>query len=111
MKSLAFFAAIGVCASAWLAHAAEPTASKQPATVSQAPANADARHSAAKDGYWCRATNGRWVWVPSRSGAPQALTGARRSFSFSSIYYGDDGKPLRIGGIDWYLNGRGPFSD
>ena len=28
-----------------------------------------------------------------------------------AIVYVPDGHPMRIGGIDWYLNGRGPFSD
>ncbi len=110
MKLLAAIAAIGVCASAWLANAGEPAAIKKPGTLSQASTTANASNATTKDGRWCRTTNGSWVWVPSAANTPQVLTG-RRFPNLSSIYYSDDGKPLRIGGIDWYLNGRGPFSD
>ena len=64
-------------------------------------------------GCWCRTPDGRWLWVTGTRELPNGQT-AMRTYSYyrpPATIYGDDGRPQVIAGIDWYLNGRGPFSD
>ena len=64
-------------------------------------------------GCWYRTPDGRWLWVEGTRVLPNGQT-ALRTFSYyrpPATIYGDDGHPQIIAGTDWYLNGRGPFSD
>jgi hypothetical protein len=60
---------------------------------------------------WCLDKDGHWVRKPT---APQqTLTGASTTTGVNSRMsrFQNWLRPDKVGGIDWYLNGRGPFSD
>jgi hypothetical protein len=64
-------------------------------------------------GCWCRTPDGRWLWVTGTKTLPNGQT-ALRTYSYyrpQTTIYDENNRPQVIGGIDWYLNGRGPFSD
>ena len=64
-------------------------------------------------GCWYKTPDGRWLWVEGSYVMPNGQR-ALRTYSYyrpPTTLYSDDGRPQVIGGIDWYLNGRGPFSD
>jgi hypothetical protein len=68
--------------------------------------------------WWCRTANGQWVlwqsgrWmaVPGDGAMPmtQSPPGNTRPRTF--VTYPNESRHVFFG-IDWYLNGRGPFSD
>jgi hypothetical protein len=101
----------------WIAAAACAVAIAQDFALAAQP-NQSSRRTAAQNqtsagGCWCRTPDGRWLWVTGTETLPNGKT-ALRTYSYyrpQDTLYGDDGRPLVIGGIDWYLNGRGPFSD
>lgn len=60
-------------------------------------------------GCWCLDKDGRWVRTRT---APQAITGASATgVNSRTSRFQNWLRPEKVGGIDWYLNGRGPFSD
>ena len=80
--------------------------------------------TAKPSGYWCRTVDGRSVWVPNKTEAVAAKTGATntppqsstavRRYSYRPIVqtsYPDDITPEVVNGVEWYLNGRSYFSD
>lgn len=106
MRRIGMWIAAGVCAAVIAqdsATAAQPNQSSRRTAQNQTTAS----------GCWCRTPDGRWLWVTGTETLPNGKT-ALRTYSYyrpQATLYGDDGRPLVIGGIDWYLNGRGPFSD
>jgi hypothetical protein len=114
MKALFLLVAVGICETTWAddRQQTKATGARTYVTAAAAKITPRAPSGAAASGCWCRTADGRRYWVPA---PPSARNGSsRRTASYTNepaTVYGPDGHPVRIGGIDWYLNGRGPFSD
>lgn len=108
MRAWSIIAAIGICSilSARCLSAAAPSKATNVRSARQS-------SSAQAAGYWCRTPDGRWLWITGTKTLPNGQT-AYRTYSYyrpQVTIIGEDGRPAVVGGIDWYLNGRGPFSD
>lgn len=119
MKSLFFVLLFGLCVPVLAASGPDGKVTNKSLAAPRAPATSG--------GYWCRAANGRLVWVkPAPENAiatvenPQQkpANGARtRVYSYYRpqpnvvTSYPDSFRPEVVNGIDWYLNGRSYFSD
>ncbi len=92
------------------------------------PATPNNRYTLHNGRYWYRAADGRWfVWTPGRwmasdnNGSAQieslpptnsdVRTTRTANYQPEVVTYPDDDDHNVFFGIDWYANGRGPFSD
>src|SRR5262249_23528275 len=104
LRTISFALLIGACC--WSAACAAEQPARPPAA--QAPA---AQVVGNRQYVRCRTPDGRWVWVESQN-VPQApAEGRQRAFPRTITSYPNSFRPQKVFGIDWYLNGRGPFSD
>jgi hypothetical protein len=68
-------------------------------------------------GYWCRLSDGRWMWIDSRTGVatppPQqpVLAPGPSAWSNFSGKSRRNVRPDEVHGIKWFLDGRSYFSD
>ncbi len=68
-------------------------------------------------GYWCRLSDGRWMWIDTRTGiatpAPQqpVFVPGPAAWSNFSERNGRKFRPKEVNGIKWFLDGRSYFSD
>ncbi len=68
-------------------------------------------------GYWCRLSDGRWMWIDRRTGiatpAPQTPVFVPGPAPWSNFpnRKPERFRPYEVNGIKWFLDGRSYFSD
>jgi hypothetical protein len=109
LKVVCLLAALCVSEAAWAQGPRATVWSNRAATRTVAPGS----DSSGTAGCWWRTPDGRWLWVTGTRILPNGQT-ALRTYSYyrpQTTIRDESNHPQIIGGIDWYLNGRGPFSD
>jgi hypothetical protein len=117
IRSLIVFCAVLACP--FVASARETVAARDKGAIASASSNTTGSYSWRNGRRWYQSADGQsylWArgqWVrtaaPGRNDVPQRTTATRVQTESNTYQCGDLG-PI-VGGIPWYLNGRGPFSD
>src|SRR5450755_3114020 len=116
MSYVLFALALAFCGPALAANSAEGGKAVKKTSMERA--------LATRAGAWCRAADGRLIWMtrpadgaktatinpqpPPANGATRTDTNYRPN---SVTTYPDSARPETVNGVNWYLNGRSYFSD